>query len=196
MKNPTAAFYNFFSFLYPVVDLVLKPQKKILFEEVNRLPEGTLLEIGVGNGSHLSLYQKHKITAIDTSAAMLNIAREKKSPGIALIEMSGESLLFEDSTFDYVVLSHVIAVVNDADQLFLEIYRILKPQGKILILNHFTPDNWLRHVDRALEPVAKSLQFKSFFRIGDIQAITKFRIVKDVDVGMASYFKLFIYQKE
>lgn len=196
MKNRTAAFYNYFSPLYPVVDLVLKRQKKLLFDEVNRMAEGMLLEIGVGNGSHLSQYQKHKVIGIDTSAAMLEVACKNKSANITLLEMSGELLLFDDCTFDYVVLSHVIAVVNDADQLFQEVYRVLKPKGKVLILNHFTPDNWLRHVDSAFEPMAKLLHFKSFFRIKDIPSIKKFIRIKDVDVGMASYFKLFIYQKQ
>ena len=196
MKNRTAAFYNYFSPLYPLVDLVLKRQKKLLFEEVNRMAEGMLLEVGVGNGSHLSQYQKHKVTGIDTSATMLNVARKNKSTNITLLEMSGESLLFDDCTFDYVVLSHVIAVVDDADQLLQEVYRVLKPQGKVLILNHFTPNNLLRLVDSAFEPMAKLLHFKSFFRIEEIPSLKKFIRVKDVDVGMAAYFKLFIYQRQ
>jgi len=80
MSKQTDHFYNKFSFLYPLVDIFLKPQKKVLFNEINLVPEGSLLEIGVGNGAHFPLYKKHTITGIDTSAAMLEIA-EKKSRG-------------------------------------------------------------------------------------------------------------------
>ena len=147
MSKKTAVFYNHFSFLYPVIDVILKPQKKVLFKELNNMPKGKLLEIGVGNGKHLSWYKKHKITGIDTSSAMLAIARKNQPEDVELFEMNGEALLFDDQFFDYVVLSHVIAVVDDAGQLLREVYRVLKPQGQVVILNHFTPDNWLRHFD-------------------------------------------------
>jgi phosphatidylethanolamine/phosphatidyl-N-methylethanolamine N-methyltransferase len=77
MSRQSDSFYNKFSFLYPLVDVFLKPQKKVLFNEINRLPEGSLLEIGVGNGAHFQLYKKHQIIGIDTSAAMLEIARKR-----------------------------------------------------------------------------------------------------------------------
>jgi phosphatidylethanolamine/phosphatidyl-N-methylethanolamine N-methyltransferase len=195
MNKRTAAFYNHFSFLYPIIDLILEPQKRLLFNEVNNVPEGKLLEIGVGNGTHLTQYKKHKITGIDTSEVMLNIARKNRLENIELIEMSGESLLFDDQLFDYVVLSHVIAVVDDANQLLKEVYRVLKPNGQIFILNHFTPDNWLRHVDQSFRSIAKLLRFKSVFRLQDFPAIGNFTLKREVGVSMASYFKLLIYQK-
>jgi phosphatidylethanolamine/phosphatidyl-N-methylethanolamine N-methyltransferase len=195
MSKQTIAFYNHFSFLYPVIDAILKPQKILLFEEVNKLPKGKLLDVGVGNGRHLSQYKKHKVVGIDTSIAMLNIARKNRFEHIELIEMSGEALSFEDQLFDYVVLSHVIAVVDDANQLLQEVSRVLKPQGQLFILNHFTPDNWLQHIDSSFELIAKALHFKSVFRLGDLSAIKSFKLKKEVSIGMACYFKLFIYQK-
>jgi len=195
MNKQTAAFYNQFSFLYPLIDIILKPQKRMLFNEINNMPKGKLLEIGVGNGTHLSQYKRHKVTCIDTSASMLYIARKNRSEDIELFEMSGEALLFNDQLFDYVILSHVIAVVDDAEQLLQEVYRVLKPNGQVFILNHFTPDNWLRYVDRSFEPIAKLLCFKSVFRMQDLPAIEKFTLKKEVSMGMVSYFKLLIYQK-
>jgi len=196
MNDKTAAFYNSLSFVYPIIDVILKPQKRQLFNEVDNVREGVLLEIGVGNGSHLSQYRKHNVIGIDTSEAMLNIARKNRTPNIELIEMSGEALLFDDQFFDYVVLSHVIAVVGNAEQLLKEVHRVLKSQGQIFILNHFTPDNWLRHIDHSFEWIAKSLHFKSVFHIQDIQALKQFTLRKEVSVGMAQYFKLLIYEKQ
>jgi phosphatidylethanolamine/phosphatidyl-N-methylethanolamine N-methyltransferase len=195
MINATVAFYNHFSFLYPIVDVFLKPQKRVLLKEVNAMPKGKLLEIGVGNGSHLRQYRKHEITCIDTSAEMLEIARKTGYENISLLEMNGEALLFNDEDFDYIVLSHVIAVVENPALLLAEIYRVLKPGGRIFILNHFTPNNWLRYIDQGFQPVAKYLHFKSVFRIEGIPAIEKFELRKQVNFGAASYFKLLIYQK-
>lgn len=195
MNNPTEAFYNKFSALYPLVDAFLASHKKALFTQINALPQGNVLEIGVGNGSHLRLYKKHRVTGIDTSAAMLEIARRKNSTSIELIKMDGQMLLFADDQFDYVVLSHVIAVVDDPGQLLMEVLRVLKPSGRVFILNHFTPRNWIGYLDRAFTLFARSFHFRSVFNIDDISAINNFHLLKEIPLGPAAYFKLLIYQK-
>lgn len=189
------SFYNSFSFLYPVIDAFLKPQKKRLLREINALPFGHLLEIGVGNGSHLQLYQTHQITGIDTSRKMLEAARKNQPENILLLHMNGEQLLFPAQTFDYVVLSHVIAVVNSPEALLEEIHRVLKPNGQIFILNHFTPSNWLRHMDYAFQHISALLHFRSVFHINSLSAMRKFTLLKEIDFGQLSYFKLLIYAK-
>lgn len=196
MTKSSNTFYNTFSLFYPLVDVFLKPQKRILFQEINNLPSGALLEIGVGNGKYLSLYNTHKITGIDTSTSMLNNARKQHLENIELLEMSGENLLFKEHSFDYIVLSHVIAVINHPDKLLEESYRVLKPNGKVYILNHFTPTNWLRHIDTSFQVFARWFHFKSFFRIDSIPAIQKFTLLKEVNIDKLSYFKLLIYSKE
>jgi phosphatidylethanolamine/phosphatidyl-N-methylethanolamine N-methyltransferase len=195
MSKQTDSFYNKFSLLYPLVDVFLKPQKKVLFNEINTLPEGSLLEIGVGNGAHFQLYKKHKIIGIDTSAVMLQIAHKRNHPNIKVFKMDGKALLFDNEEFDYVVLSHVIAVIDNPEQLLEEVLRVLKPQGQVFILNHFTPNNWLRHIDRAFEIISKILHFRSVFYIHEIAPIKKFNLLKEIHFGLASYFKLLIYQK-
>ena len=196
MNKQTDSFYNRFSFFYPVVDVLLKPQKKALFKEVNQLDEGKLLEIGVGNGTHFKYYEKHKITAIDTSEGMLAIAKKNSSENIEVLKMNGEALLFDDEKFNYVVLSHVIAVVVNPEQLLAEVARVLKPEGKVLILNHFTPNNWLGNIDRLFGLVSKLFHFKSVFYLKDLKNIDDFKLVKQVDFGFGGYFKLLIYQKK
>ena len=177
------------------MDLFLARQKRVLFEEINMLPPGSLLEIGIGNGRYLKHYQAHSVVGIDNSEGMLKVAERNKTERVRLLLMNGESLQFENQSFDYVVLSHVIAVVGNADLLLDEIYRVLKSGGKILILNHFTPDNWLSIVDRTFKPFSSFFHFKSVFYIEDLPAIRKFKIIKVISVGRLSYFKLLIYEK-
>lgn len=195
MRMPSQSFYNTFSFFYPLVDIFLRPQKRVLLAEVNRLPAGNLLEIGVGNGAHLPLYQQHRITGIDTSAAMLRIAGKRNHQNAQLLQMNGEALRFGDGHFEYVVLSHVIAVADHPEKLLEEAYRVLKPGGIMFILNHFTPDNWLRHADHAFGTIAGIFHFRSVFYLRDIEAIRRFRLLQEVRCGAFSYFKLLIYQK-
>ncbi|RZK57235.1 MAG: class I SAM-dependent methyltransferase [Pedobacter sp.] len=195
MSRQTDNFYNHFSFFYPVVDLFLKPQKHKLFQEINKLPYGQLLEIGVGNGSHLKLYKTHQVTGIDTSVSMLEVAKKHKTENIQLLQMNGEKLLFPDQTFDYVILSHVIAVVDFPEKVLEETYRVLKPDGQLFILNHFTPNNWLRHIDKVFQVFSKAFHFKSVFHIDSLTTIKKFRLLFEINFGQFSYFKLLIYKK-
>lgn len=164
-------------------------------QEVNSRPSGKLLEIGVGTGTHLKEYEQHAITGIDNSAGMLNRAALQRPAAVELLLMDGELLLFPADYFDYVVLSHVVAVANDPEQLIREVYRVLKPGGEIFILNHFTPDNWLRYLDKAFQPLARRLHFKSLFQIDNIGPIKKFQLIRQICFGWYGYFKLLIYRK-
>ena len=195
MSKQTENFYNNFSVFYPLVDFFLKPQKNKLFHEINQLPYGKLLEIGVGNGNHFKQYTTHKITGIDSSLKMLETAAKQKSDNIELLQMDGEKLLFQDQSIDYVILSHVIAVVDNPEKLLEEVYRVLKPGGKIFILNHFTPENWLRHVDHLFQKFSKLFHFRSVFYINSLATIQKFRLLQEFRFGQYSYFKLLIYSK-
>ena len=196
MSKRSTLFYNRFSFFYPVVDVFLRPQKHILFEEIESLPDGDLLEIGVGNGTHLQLYKKHRVVAIDTSPVMLEIAAKHNLHHAELFQMNGEAVLFDDGRFDYVVLSHVIAVVDDPEQLLREVSRVLRPNGRIFILNHFTPDSWLKYIDQAVGRLAKTFCFRSVFRIEELKEIERFTLLKEMRFGPGAYFKLLIYQKK
>ncbi len=195
VSKQTDNFYNTFSFLYPLADIFLRPQKRTLFQEINKVPSGKLLEIGVGNGRHLELYLTHEVIAIDTSLNMLALAVKQKKENIELLQMNGECLLFPDQTFEYVVLSHVIAVVDNPEKLLEEVYRVLKPDGKIFILNHFTPGNWLRHMDKCFQLISKAFHFKSVFHINSLAVLQKFILLKEISFGQLSYFKLLIYLK-
>jgi phosphatidylethanolamine/phosphatidyl-N-methylethanolamine N-methyltransferase len=195
MANQSEKFYDRFTILYPVVDLFLGPQKRKFFDRINTLPYGRLLEIGVGNGAHFKYYRTHDITGIDTSGSMLAQADKKRKPHISLIHMNGESLLFPDESFDYVIMSHVIAVVDDPDKLLAEVYRVLKPDGRVFILNHFTPDNWLKYLDRTVERASKLFHFKSVFHTTGLNRAGKFKLLNELDAGLFSYFKILVYEK-
>jgi phosphatidylethanolamine/phosphatidyl-N-methylethanolamine N-methyltransferase len=195
VSQQTSRFYNRFRFLYPLVDVFLKPQKRRLIHKINAEAAGRLLDIGVGNGSHLPLYRGHHVTGVDTSAGMLAVAAKHQNINVRLLQMNGEQLLFANEAFDYVVLSHVIAVVDDPERLMQEVYRVLKPQGKVFILNHITPDNWLQYADRAFGLLAGWLHFKSVFTLSQIPAISRFRLLQEVALKPWGYFKIYNFQK-
>lgn len=111
MSRATESFYNSFSFFYPLVDVFLKRQKKVLFDAINSMPDGKLLEIGVGNGAHLKLYQKHQITAIDTSAGMLRLDPNMILHLIAAAIVVGMNYFLQVTKTDWLLLLILIGLV-------------------------------------------------------------------------------------
>lgn len=195
MNSKTDNFYNQYSFLYPLIDIFLKPQKRKLFEVINLQLPGRILEIGVGNGAHFHQYKLHKVIGIDTSNRMLEKAAKHLSKNIELFNMSGEDLQFPDNSFDYVVLSHVIAVVDKPEQVLNEAYRVLRPNGRLYILNHFTPRGWLEKLDKFLHLISRQFHFKAYFPLDHLNILNKFVPIKEIRFGYFSYFKLLIYSK-
>ena len=188
-------FYDRFTILYPLVEVFLKPQKTKFFKTINGFPPGRLLEIGIGNGTNLPYYANHDIVGVDTSRSMLARAEQHRKDNMQLFHMNGETLSFQNEVFDYVILSHVITVVDDAEKLLNEVFRVLKPDGKVFILNHFTPDNWLKYLDKSVETISRRFHFKSVFPVTRINRQRKFRLLKEMDAGLFSYFKILIYEK-
>lgn len=194
MNSHTANFYDKFSFFYPLVDKFLTPQKRILFREINNLSPGKLLDVGIGNASHSSHYAKHSVVGIDTSEKMLARAKKNNS-NITLRKMDGASLQFDSESFDYIVMSHVISVVDNPGKLLDESHRVLRHAGKLFILNHFTPQNPLRYVDRSFQWFSRSLHFRSVFYSNSITQNNQFNVIKEISLDPFSYFKLLILEK-
>jgi phosphatidylethanolamine/phosphatidyl-N-methylethanolamine N-methyltransferase len=126
---------------------------------------------------------------------MLSKAKRFKDNNVRLLLMNGENLMFPEACFDYVVISHVLAVTKNPDQILEQAYNVLKPGGKLFILNHFTPDNWFRYVDRAFQPLSSLFHFKSSFYLHNIKGLQRFSLLKQTELGKCSYFKLLIFCK-
>lgn len=99
-----------------------------------------ILEIGVGTGKNFEYYPlSARMTAIDFSDKMLEVARRKKKRkkiDVDLHCMDVESLDFADNCFDTVVASFVFCSVPSPRKGLKEIYRVLKPGGQIVLLEH------------------------------------------------------------
>ena len=105
------------------------------------LANGKTLEVGVGTGKNLPYYSPEiELTAIDFSQGMLKIVRKKQlqlqRELITLQEMDVQKLSFKDNTFDTIISTFVFCTVPDPVAGLKELYRVLKPDGKAIFLEH------------------------------------------------------------
>ena len=99
-----------------------------------------ILDVGTGTGAMaLVLAQMgHDVTGIDLSDGMLNKAKEKAKTANLNVEFKigdAERLFFPANTFDVVINRHVLWTLPAPEKAIDEWKRVLKPGGKIVILD-------------------------------------------------------------
>jgi phosphatidylethanolamine/phosphatidyl-N-methylethanolamine N-methyltransferase len=123
--------------------------------------EGEVLVVGVGTGLELGLLPKNlRVTGIDLSAPMLKLARERVAKHAlrqvkALHIMDAGALEFPDGRFDVALAPYVMSVVPSPAKVLDEMWRVLRPGGQMVLMNHFSAERGLRaKTEAALEKSA------------------------------------------
>lgn len=112
---------------------------------VNMLPSsGRLLDVAGGTGDIAQRFLKktqHKqpVTVCDINQSMLGAGRDRaidrnQLAGIEWVCGDAEALPFEDKTFDAYSIAFGIRNVTHVDKALSEAYRVLKPGGKLVVL--------------------------------------------------------------
>ncbi len=111
-----------------------------------------ILDVACGTGDvSLELRQKApraRIVGLDFSQAMLDLAQvkiEQAQAGIELVAASAEELPFPPADFDLLTIAFGIRNVVDKKKALAEFFRVLKPHGRLAILEFSQPQaTWLR----------------------------------------------------
>jgi ubiquinone/menaquinone biosynthesis C-methylase UbiE len=136
---------------------------KALRRRLLRQASGQVLEIAVGTGRNLRHYPRvRRITGVDFSAAMLEIARREAlrlDLKARFLMMDAESLAFPSHTFDSVVSSLTVCTFAEPVAALREMARVCRVDGRVLLLEHGRSDReWLgRWQDRRADRHAKTL---------------------------------------
>jgi phosphatidylethanolamine/phosphatidyl-N-methylethanolamine N-methyltransferase len=149
---------------------------KRIHEVVRRLgirPGARVLEVGIGTGLSLDAYPRHcHVVGIDLSMEMLDHARGKMSPlrhgHIELRQMDALHMDFPDDSFDFVTAFHVVTVVPNPQRLVEEMARVCKPDGQVVIINHFSsPRKVIRKVVNLVDPLTRRLGWSTRLSLDD-----------------------------
>jgi phosphatidylethanolamine/phosphatidyl-N-methylethanolamine N-methyltransferase len=131
---------------------------------------GEILVVGVGTGLELALLPRSvRVVGIDLSSQMLTIARERVArKGLrqikALQVMDAAALEFPAARFDVALAPYVMSVVPSPAKALDEMWRVLKPAGQIVIVNHFSAERGLRaRTEAAMEKSAAWLGWHPVF---------------------------------
>jgi len=89
-----------------------------------------------------------KVVLADINASMLNVGRDRltdlgKAGNIEYVQANAEALPFPDNTFDCITIAFGLRNVTDKDKALRSMLRVLKPGGKLLVLEFSQPASWL-----------------------------------------------------
>lgn len=118
------------------LSMALMPGMQRWRRSLAELARGRVLEVGCGTGQMLSLFPDPvELFGLDANRESLDRAR-RRSPRTRLMVGSAEHLPFPDAFFDTVVSGLVFCSVPDPALGLAEINRVLKPDGRLLMLEH------------------------------------------------------------
>ncbi len=111
------------------------------------LAEGVVVEIGIGSGHNLPLYDPSRVTAVigvdpDPVFTSLGASRiaEAQFP-VEILTESAEAVSLDTVFADTVVTTYAFCTIPNAAEAMMEVRRILKPSGRLLFCEHGRSDS-------------------------------------------------------
>jgi demethylmenaquinone methyltransferase / 2-methoxy-6-polyprenyl-1,4-benzoquinol methylase len=152
-KEQVAAMFNDIAFRYDFMNRFLSAgidvswRKKAL-KQLKTLQPKTILDVATGTADvallAAKMLQPESVTGIDISDGMLEIGRQKIAKAglantIKLLNGDSETINFGDNTFDAVTVAFGVRNFEDLQKGLSEIKRVLKPGGKLVVLEFSRP---------------------------------------------------------
>ena len=105
-------------------------------QAAKNLNPGSVLDLGSGTGASYKDLNNFDVTALDPDEQMLSLNKfDRKIVG------KGEDLPFNENSFDNVLCCFVWRNISETEKAMNEIYRVLKPGGKFILLDMTRPKN-------------------------------------------------------
>lgn len=126
-------------------------------------PGNKVLDLAGGTGDLTAKFSQlvgkdGQVVLADINSSMLNVGRDKLRDrglvqNIEYVQANAQHLPFEDNTFDIITIAFGLRNVTDKDEALRSMYRVLKPGGRLLVLEFSKPEQ---------ELISKAYDFYSF----------------------------------
>ena len=139
--------------MYPLEVLALRRRRRRVLRHAN----GRVLEVGAGTGVNLSYYDAAAVDELHLSdLSITTILRERTnglSSAVRYHAADAADLPFPDRSFDSVVFTLVFCSVSNPDRGLAEVYRVLRPGGRVIFVEHVRPHGRLGRLADRLNPL-------------------------------------------
>ncbi len=148
-----------------------------------------VLEVGCGLGNDLSRFAAAgaRVTGIDIAERAVDLSSrnfEQRGLDGTFLQMDGESMTFDDESFDFCYCHTVLQFTAEPARMIAEIHRVLRPGGKALIMA-LNSRSWLMLLQKLLRteidymdaPVYRMYDVKEFRRL--LRAFASIEIIPE-----------------
>jgi len=155
-----------------------KRWRRFLVERVVAGPGDHILDVATGTGAVAIELMRRKgcrVTGLDQSAGMLEVARARLPPDIELVTGDADHLPFEAGSFDGLTFTYLLRYVDDPAATLRELARVVRPGGTVAGLEFAVPGSplaraaWEAYVGFGL-PLAGRLISPSWAEVGGFLA--------------------------
>jgi SAM-dependent methyltransferase len=122
---------KFISPLEKIVEFVTNRRAAWISQQVP--PRSRILEIGCGRGLLLKALNKLEHESLGIERSELAATRAREIPGVTVFTTPVEECGFSDDSLDLVILWHVLEHLHDPRNVLRQIFRVLKPGGRLII---------------------------------------------------------------
>lgn len=151
-------------------------------DQLRPRPRQRVLDIGVGTGLTLPHYPSDiEVVGLDLSAGMLAQAEQRRVEHELshCLLVQGDALAppFADESFDHIMITYTVSVVSDPALLLRQARRMLKPGGRVVIVNHFlSAHRPIAMLERLANPLCNRLGWRSDLPLADVLAATDLKL--------------------
>jgi ubiquinone/menaquinone biosynthesis C-methylase UbiE len=158
--------FRAFFLVYPMRRLTHPPAE--LIDKLNIRPDDVVVDFGCGPGYYIIEIAKRAktVVAVDLSSVMLEKARNKAAKkgvsNVEFLQSDGKCIRLAEGSVDLIFLATVYHEVGDGETVLAEFRRILKPNGRLVIVEAIKKGTFRGPPVQNLETLQTEIEAESF----------------------------------
>ena len=192
--------YSLYAPVYDLAEYFVGGARRQAMQQLNPKPGERILLMGCGTGLDLDHFPEGvDLVAIDITPAMVEKTRQRgKALGMSLDTrvMNAEQLDLGAEQFDAVVLHLILAVIPDPVSCIKEAARVLKPGGRVSVMDKFVAKGQRPSFVRKLMNLATNFVFSYITRsLEPLVEAAGLRIKEDLPAMLRGMFRTVTAEK-